>query len=90
MRLASYGPKESHLYHFERSSFLPQKCNEHSKMATEASACHGNPNFAVICSFLQQHGGLLGVEEIAFDDLEHYLEDTKRGNSIVVSNNWNQ
>ena len=48
-------------------------------MATEARACHGNPNFAVICSFLQQYSGLLGIQDIAFDDLEHYLDDTKRG-----------
>ncbi len=48
-------------------------------MATEASACHGNPNFAVICSFLHEYTSILGIEEIAFDDLQLYLEDNKRG-----------
>ena len=50
-------------------------------MAAAAGPSHRNPHFAVICSFLQQHGALLGqgIEDIAFDDLESYLEDTKKG-----------
>ena len=50
-------------------------------MATEANPLSG-ANFAVICSFLQELGEILGVEQIAFDDLQHYLEDTKKGKPV--------
>ena len=58
-------------------------------MATKASACQRNPHFAVICSFLQQHGALLGqgIEDIAFDDLESYLEETKKG-KLGIKFSW--
>ena len=47
--------------------------------AAGESTCHSDPNFAVICSFLDKYGELLGLPEIPFIDLQDYLEDTKSG-----------
>ena len=44
-----------------------------------SSDCHSDPNFAVICCFLEKYGDLLGLPDISFVDLQHYLEDTKAG-----------
>lgn len=49
------------------------------RRSSESGQALRNPSFAVICSFLQRYSSLLGVEEIAFDDLELHLENTKRG-----------
>lgn len=47
--------------------------------AAGESTCHSDPNFAVICSFLDKYGELLGLPEISYVDLQEYLEDTKTG-----------
>ena len=47
--------------------------------AAGESTCHSDPNFAVICSFLEKYGELLGLPDISFVDLQSYLEDTKVG-----------
>lgn len=49
-------------------------------MAAEATAaCGGDPNFAVVCSFMQKYGDLLGIPELTFLTLEKYLTDTRAG-----------
>ena len=47
--------------------------------AAGESTCHSDPNFAVICSFLEKYGELLGLPDITFVDLQSYLEDTIAG-----------
>jgi remodeling and spacing factor 1 len=47
--------------------------------AVGEGTCHSDPNFAVICSFLDKYGQLLGLPEISFANLQSYLEDTKVG-----------
>ena len=49
------------------------------------SVCHNDPNFSVICSFLDKYSDLLGLPRISFEDLQRYLEDTKDGNIIDAS-----
>lgn len=50
-------------------------------MASEAtsSACHKDPNFAVICSFFERYGELLGLPDLTFEDLENHLENRTEG-----------
>ena len=56
-----------------------------SNMANEATAaCGGDPNFAVICSFLHRYGELLGVPDIPFTYLEKYLEDSRSGRLVTL------
>lgn len=45
-------------------------------MASGEGDCHKDPNFAVICSFLDKYGSLLGLQPICYSDLQSYLEDT--------------
>ena len=44
-----------------------------------AGACHKDPNFAVICSFIERYGEILGLPELSFIDLEKDLENSKQG-----------
>ena len=49
-------------------------------MATEvSSSCMNDPNFAVLCAFYSKYYELLGLDELAFTDLQQWLEDTNRG-----------
>jgi len=45
--------------------------------------CHQDPNFAVICSFLDKYGEMLGLPNISYVDLQHWIEDTKYGKHNV-------
>lgn len=47
--------------------------------STGDEECHSDPNFAVICSFLDRYGEILGLPEVSFTDLAKYLEDSKTG-----------
>lgn len=52
-------------------------------MATEdESVCLSNPNFAVICSFLDKYGETLGLPTVGYKDLQEWIEDAKDGNAI--------
>ncbi|CAG5136604.1 unnamed protein product [Candidula unifasciata] len=46
--------------------------------------CHKDPNFAVVCSFLDKYGASLGLEPISYSDLQTYLEDTTGDVSRVL------
>lgn len=46
------------------------------------SICQNDPNFAVICSFLNRYGDLLGIPKISFAELQTYLEETKYGKAM--------
>ncbi|KAH3811913.1 hypothetical protein DPMN_140330 [Dreissena polymorpha] len=47
-------------------------------MATESqSVCLSNPNFAVICSFLDKYGEILGLPAVGYSDIENWIEDSK-------------
>jgi remodeling and spacing factor 1 len=49
-----------------------------SKMASASqTSCLTDPNYAVICSFLDQFGELLGLPDLTFKDVQNYLEDTR-------------
>lgn len=48
------------------------------KMAASEETCAGNPNFAIICSFITKFGNDCGVD-ISIPYLQEMLEDTKTG-----------
>lgn len=49
-------------------------------MASQAeNDCLSNPNFAVICSFLDRYGESLSLPDIGYSDLQEWIEDTKNG-----------
>ena len=48
-------------------------------MASATESCHKEPNFAVICSFLEKYGELLGLPNISFLDLKCFLENETSG-----------
>ena len=41
--------------------------------------CHKDPNFAVICSFLDRYGYQIGLPELSYTELQEYLERTDDG-----------
>lgn len=45
----------------------------------EDDSCVNNPNFAVICSFLQKYAGLLGILNPNFKDLRAMIESNDEG-----------
>ena len=64
-------------------------------MATASGVCHNDPNFAVICSFLDRYSEILALPAISYSELESWIEDTKRGfvllvlnKCFLVLNNW--
>ena len=46
------------------------------------SDCHKDPNFAVICSFLDRYGELLALPNVSYANLEKYLEDTTNDGNV--------
>ena len=38
-----------------------------------------DPNFAIVCSFLVNHGSALNLPELSFNQLQTYFDDTKYG-----------
>ena len=47
--------------------------------ASKSSAIHDDPNYAVICSFLDKYGDMLGISHISFSDLETSIDDSQHG-----------
>lgn len=47
--------------------------------AASENDCLNDPNFAVICNFLDRYGELIGLGDISYADLQTWLEDTKHG-----------
>ena len=54
--------------------------------ASQASEIHEDPHFAVICSFFQRYGLLLGLPDLSFQELERWIEDTRYGTLKTISN----
>lgn len=50
-----------------------------SKDKIIVNSIHSDPNFSVVCSFLVRYGHLLGFENISFEDLEKWIDDTRYG-----------
>ncbi|KAL5004220.1 hypothetical protein ScPMuIL_017676 [Solemya velum] len=46
--------------------------------------CLNDPNFAVICSFLDRYGESLGIPIISYEDLQTWLEDTKHVPDVLT------
>ena len=44
--------------------------------ASDESVCLSNPNFAVICSFLDRYGDSLGLPTVGYKDLQEWIEAT--------------
>lgn len=58
-------------------------------MAAENEAtCESDPNFAVICGFLEKFGVTCGLTNIDFLDLQKMLENTHEGTStrLLINN----
>lgn len=57
-------------------------------MASEFDAsCENDPNFAVICAFLEKFGKQCGLPSIDFLELQQMLENTDEGKyqtSVIV------
>ncbi|XP_061190408.1 remodeling and spacing factor 1-like [Saccostrea echinata] len=54
-------------------------------MATASeNDCLNDPNFAVICNFLDRFGEIIGLGDISYTDLQIWLEDTKHVPSFLV------
>ncbi|XP_064638858.1 remodeling and spacing factor 1-like [Lineus longissimus] len=49
------------------------------------NCCLSDPNYAVICSFLDQFGELLGLPDLTFKDVQNYLEDTRNLNDELLN-----
>lgn len=60
---------------------IPKKAISISiKMAAASeNDCLNDPNFAVICNFLDRYGEMIGLGDISYTDLQTWLEDTKHG-----------
>ena len=70
-----------HQAHGSRAaSYMPKR---EAKMATISGVCHNDPNFAVICSFLDRYSEMLALPSISYSELESWIEETKRGLSRV-------
>lgn len=55
-------------------------------MASEKEAsCESDPNFAVICGFLEKFGTTCGLTNIDFVDLQDMLENTQEGKAIFCA-----
>lgn len=54
-------------------------------MAASEESCDGNPDFAVICSFITKFGNDCGVN-VTIPDLQQMLEDTKNGKRKLKHN----
>ena len=46
------------------------------KMA-EVSAVQSDPNFAIVCSFIDRHGSLLNLPDISFEALQRCIDETR-------------
>jgi len=44
--------------------------------------CKDDPNFATVCSFLENFGDTCQIKFIPFDRLQTMLEDTNEGNEL--------
>ncbi|KAG7484398.1 hypothetical protein MATL_G00048800 [Megalops atlanticus] len=53
-------------------------------MAASAAAASTCPSFAVVCSFLERYGAILGLPEFTFPQLEEYLQETSTVPEVLV------
>lgn len=54
-----------------------------------SSSCLNDPNYAIICVFLQKFGGQLKIEHPDFLRLQKMIENTDEGKAIQYSSNNN-
>lgn len=55
-----------------------------------ASTCLNDPNFATICSFIQNFGEIIRIGRIPFDELQQMLENTADGKEIGGDNTYSR
>lgn len=62
---------------------VPEHCIKFAGITTMASeseaSCEEDPNFAVICAFLEKFGETIGITNIDFFELQSMLENTIEG-----------
>ena len=49
-----------------------------------ASGCVANPNFAVICCFMDKYGSYLGLPSMSYLQLQSLMEEKKQSPSCLV------
>lgn len=52
-----------------------------------SSSCLNDPNYAIICVFLQKFGGQLKIEHPDFIRLQKMIENSDEGKAIQYNNN---
>ena len=50
--------------------------------AKEERVVYDDPNFTVVCSFLDKYGELLGISKISFNSLQTHVKDTRFGKLV--------
>lgn len=51
------------------------------------SSCLNDPNYAIICDFLQKFGNQLKIEHPDFLRLQKMIENTDEGKAMIYNNN---
>lgn len=63
----------------------PTAISDDNDAADETSSCLNDPNYAIICVFLQKFGSHLKIEHPDFMRLQKMIENTDEGKAIIYT-----